>query len=135
MHICAISFSIRSRLIISDCMARARKKPPSDFRRASSTILEDTHISDRIMPGTGVSVFLDAGTGDLLKLAKNNIEKLKEKGKKVRDVYYVVVMVVVLVVIVQWWIELVKCLIYIISSSSVLARAATTTIIWIVLTL
>lgn len=72
-------------MIVSDCMARAWKKPPSALHRASSVILEN-HISERIYE-SGVAVSLDTTTGDLLKLAKNNIEKLKQRGKKVSDIY------------------------------------------------
>ena len=65
---------------MSECMAQTRKNPHSSFRRASSTILE---VDEPNSGGFTVSGSMDTETGDLLKLAKINIQKLKDKGKKV----------------------------------------------------
>lgn len=59
---------------MSESMTRQRQHVPA-FRRAASAV--KAHCSeDRLLP-------TDMDTNNLLKLAKDNIEMLKEKGKRV----------------------------------------------------
>ena len=77
LYVCI--FICRSRLILSESMAHQSRQAPA-FHRAASTV--QAHFSgDRQFLGSVTST--DTETSDLLKLAKDNIEKLKEKGKKV----------------------------------------------------
>lgn len=57
------------------------------FRQPSHRVFA-THFGEEKTSVSGVAASLDMETGDLLKIAKDNIEKLKEKGKKVVTFYY-----------------------------------------------
>lgn len=66
--LCCAVLCNRSRLILSESLAR--QNPQSPFRRAPSSILYST--------ADGLS-----NTDELLKIAKDNIESLKMRGRQV----------------------------------------------------
>lgn len=59
----------------------AHQNPHSPYRRAPSTVFHDHHA--HVGDYSSGTVPFKMETEDLLKVAKDNIEKLKLKGKKV----------------------------------------------------
>ena len=57
----------------------AHQNPQSPFRRAPSTLVRSHHGQGRAVGSYATST----DTDELLKLAKDNIRNLKEKGRKV----------------------------------------------------
>lgn len=67
----------RSRLILSESLAR--QNPQSPFRRAPSTFLKNQYGK----VGATSTMPVSSDTEELLKIAKDNIRNLKQKGKMV----------------------------------------------------
>lgn len=77
-HALAVVFYVfRSRLILSESLAR--HNPQSPFRRAPSILQKQF--------SKGGGVYPEAETDELLKMAKDNIKLLKQKGKQVKIVH------------------------------------------------